>query len=145
MSACFSSLFSDLLHSVLWLILEGDECHVNVSLFFLSSFVNEFGMTAKNLGEMASVLKIIILSSNKNILLFRKRETWCMFFTVTRQLFYTLRVSLYEKWTPKILIVSVVKLIDFKLQTASKTPFREPSLAISHLLEFDLSPQKRVN
>ena len=41
--------------------------------------------------------------------------------------------------------MSVVKLIDFKLQTASKTPFREPSPAISHLLKFAFSPEKREN
>ena len=33
---------------------------------------------------------------------------------------------LYGKWTPKILIVLVVKLIGFKPQTASKTPFTIP-------------------
>ena len=44
---------------------------------------------------------------------------------------------------PKILIVSVVKLIDFKQQTASKAPFREPSTALSHLLKFASSPKKR--
>ena len=44
-----------------------------------------------------------------------------------------------------MLIVSVVKLIDFKPQTASKTPFREPSPAISHLLKFSFSPEKREN
>ena len=57
--------------------------------------------------------------------------------------FCTLRVPFYEKRMPKILIVSVVKLIDFKPQTASKTPFREPSPAISHLMKFAFSPQKR--
>ena len=41
------------------------------------------------------------------------------------------------------MIVSVVKLMDFKSQTASKTPFREPSLAISLLLKFAFSPEKR--
>ena len=41
------------------------------------------------------------------------------------------------------MIVPVVKLMGFKLQTASKTPFREPSLAISHLLKFAFSPEKR--
>ena len=61
-----------------------------------------------------------------------------MIFTVSRKLFCTLRVS-------KILIVSVVKLMDFKPQTASKTPFREPSPAISHLLKFAFSPEKREN
>ena len=58
-----------------------------------------------------------------------------MLFTVSRKLFCTLRVTLYEKLTPTILIVSVVKLMDFKMQAASKTPFREPSPAISHLLK----------
>ena len=43
------------------------------------------------------------------------------------------------------MIVSVVKLIDFKPQTASKTPFREPSPAISHLLKFAFSPKKIEN
>ena len=57
--------------------------------------------------------------------------------------FCTLRVPFYEKRMPKILIVSAVKLIDFKPQTASKTPFREPSPAISHLMKFAFSPQKR--
>ena len=33
--------------------------------------------------------------------------------------------------------------MDFKLQTASKTPFREPNSAISHLLKFAFSPEKR--
>ena len=33
--------------------------------------------------------------------------------------------------------------MDFKPQTASKTPFREPSPAISHLLKFSFSPEKR--
>ena len=42
----------------------------------------------------------------------------------------------------KYLIVSVVKLMDFKPQTVSKTPFREPSPAISHLLKFTFSPEK---
>ena len=41
------------------------------------------------------------------------------------------------------LIVSVVKVMDFKRQTASKTPFREPSPEISHLLKFAFSPEKR--
>ena len=45
--------------------------------------------------------------------------------------------------TPKILIVPVVKLIDFKPQTAAKTTFREPSPVISHLLKFSFSPEKR--
>ena len=39
--------------------------------------------------------------------------------------------------------MSVVKLMDFKPQTASKTPFREPSPAISHLLKFAFSPEER--
>ena len=39
--------------------------------------------------------------------------------------------------------VSAVKLKDFKPKTASKTPFREPSPAISHLLKFAFSPEKR--
>ena len=42
-----------------------------------------------------------------------------------------------------MLIVSVVKLMDFKPQTVSKTPFREPSLAILHLLKLAFSPEKR--
>ena len=33
--------------------------------------------------------------------------------------------------------------MDFKPQTDSKTPFREPSPAISHLLKFACSPEKR--
>ena len=33
--------------------------------------------------------------------------------------------------------------MDFELQTASKTPFKEPSPAISHLLKFAFSPEKR--
>ena len=41
------------------------------------------------------------------------------------------------------MIVSVVKLMDFKRQTASKTPFREPSLAILHLLKFAFNPEER--
>ena len=41
------------------------------------------------------------------------------------------------------MIVSVAKIMDFKPQTASKTPFREPSPAISHLLKFTFSPEKR--
>ena len=51
-------------------------------------------------------------------------------------------MPLYKKGTPKILIVSVVKLMDFKPQTTSKTPFREPSPAILHLLKFAFSPEK---
>ena len=39
--------------------------------------------------------------------------------------------------------MSVVKLMDFNPQTASKTPFREPSPAISHLLKFAFRPAKR--
>ena len=39
--------------------------------------------------------------------------------------------------------MSVVKLMDFKRQTASKTPFREPSPAILHLLKFAFNPEKR--
>ena len=39
-------------------------------------------------------------------------------------------------------MVSVVKLMDFKSQTTSKTPFREPSPAISHLLKLASSPEK---
>ena len=39
--------------------------------------------------------------------------------------------------------MSVDKLIDFKPQNASKTPFREPSSAISDLLKFAFSPKKR--
>ena len=35
--------------------------------------------------------------------------------------------------------------MDFNPQTASKTPFREPSPAISHLLKFAFSPEKREN
>ena len=66
-----------------------------------------------------------------------------MLLTLSRKLFFTLRVPLYEKWTQKILIVSVAELIDFKPQTAFKTPFREPSPAISHLLKFAFIPEKR--
>ena len=44
-----------------------------------------------------------------------------------------------------MLIVSVVKLVDFKPQTASKTPLREPCPAISHLLKFGFSLEKREN
>ena len=43
-----------------------------------------------------------------------------------------------------MLIVSVFKLMDFKPHTTSETPFREPSPAISHLLRFAFSPEKRV-
>ena len=35
--------------------------------------------------------------------------------------------------------------MDFKPQTASKTFFREPSPAISHLRKFAFSPEKREN
>ena len=35
--------------------------------------------------------------------------------------------------------------MDFNQQAASKTPFREPSPAISHLLKFAFSPEKREN
>ena len=35
--------------------------------------------------------------------------------------------------------------MDFNPQTASKTPFREPTPAISHLLKFSFSPEKREN
>ena len=35
--------------------------------------------------------------------------------------------------------------MDVKPQTVSKTPFREPSRAISHLLKSDFSPEKRGN
>ena len=45
----------------------------------------------------------------------------------------------------KLLIVSIVKLMDFEPQTASKATFREPSPAISHLLKFTFSPEKREN
>ena len=38
--------------------------------------------------------------------------------------------------------MSVVKLIDFKPQTASKTRFTEPSRAISHLRKCAFSPEK---
>ena len=43
------------------------------------------------------------------------------------------------------MIVLVVKLMDFKLQAASNTPFREPnpSPAISHLLKFPFRHEKR--
>ena len=37
----------------------------------------------------------------------------------------------------------VVKLVDFNPQTASKTFFREPSPAISYLLKFGFSAEKR--
>ena len=50
---------------------------------------------------------------------------------------------MYEKLAPKILIVPDVKLMDFNLQTASQSPFREPSPAISHLLKFAFSPEKK--
>ena len=40
------------------------------------------------------------------------------------------------------MIVSVVKLMHFKPQTASKTSFREPSPANSHLLKFAFSTEK---
>ena len=42
-------------------------------------------------------------------------------------------------------MVSAIKLMDFKLQTAFKAPFREPSPAVSHLLKFAFSPEKREN
>ena len=44
-----------------------------------------------------------------------------------------------------MLIVSVVKVMNFNPQTASKNPFREPSPAISHLLKFAFTPEKREN
>ena len=47
-----------------------------------------------------------------------------MLFTVSRKLFCNLRAMLYEKWITKLLIVSVVKVVDFKPQTVSKTLFR---------------------
>ena len=34
--------------------------------------------------------------------------------------------------------------MDFKLQTASKTPFSEPSLAILHLLKFSSSSENKL-
>ena len=39
--------------------------------------------------------------------------------------------------------MSVVKLMDFNRQNASKTSFREPTPAISHLLKFAFSPGKK--
>ena len=35
--------------------------------------------------------------------------------------------------------------MDFNPQTTSMTPFREPSPAISHILKFAFSPEKREN
>ena len=43
------------------------------------------------------------------------------------------------------MIVSIVKLMDFNPQIASKTPFREPSPAISYLLKFIFGPEEREN
>ena len=39
----------------------------------------------------------------------------------------------------------VVKLMDFKLQIASKISFRKPSPAISHVLKFAFCPENREN
>ena len=39
--------------------------------------------------------------------------------------------------------MSVVELMDFKPQAASKTSFGEPNPAISYLLKFAFSPEKR--
>ena len=77
--------------------------------------------------------KFFILLSNESILLFQKRSTCCMLFKVSKKLFGTFRVPMYEKWTLKMLIVSVVKFKDFKPQTDSKTPFGEPYPLILHL------------
>ena len=56
-----------------------------------------------------------------------------MLFKVSKKLFGTFRVPMYEKSTLKMLIVSVVKFKDFKPQTDSKTPFGEPYPLILHL------------
>ena len=39
--------------------------------------------------------------------------------------------------------MSVVKLMGFNPQIASKTPIREPSPAIPHLLKFAFSPENK--
>ena len=41
------------------------------------------------------------------------------------------------------MIVSIVKLMDFKPQTACNTLFREPSQVKSHLKKFVFSPKKK--
>ena len=68
-----------------------------------------------------------------------------MLFTASRRLFCILSELRYEKSTPKILTVSVVKLTNFKPQTVSKILFREPSPAISHLLKFAFSHEEIEN
>ena len=110
-STCFSRRFSKLLHSVLWLIFGCEECHINVFVDFLKFFYQWIwnGSQKCVFLEIASVLKIIILPSIEGVLLLWKQSTCCMLFTVSWKFFCTLRVSLYEKWTPKILIVCVVK------------------------------------
>ena len=62
-----------------------------------------------------------------------------MILSVSRKVFCTLRVLLYKKLATKILIVLVVKLMDFK------TPLREHSPVISLLLKLSFSPENRKN
>ena len=45
---------------------------------------------------------------NDSTLLFQKWRTCWILFTVSRKLFCSFRVPLYENWTPKVLIVSAV-------------------------------------
>ena len=55
-----------------------------------------------------SVLEIIIFPCNDSTLLFQKWRTCWILFTVSRKLFCSFRVLLYENWIPKVLIVSAV-------------------------------------
>ena len=91
---------------------------------------------------MPSVLKVIVFPSNETILSFKKRSTCCMIFITFRKLFCTLRVPLCKKYTHKILIVFAVKLLRLKPQSTTKALFREPTPAISHLLQLVLVSKK---
>ena len=65
-----------------------------------------------------------------------------MFFIVRKKFSCIFKFVWYEKWTPRIFIVSRVKSINFKPQTAFFTPFRDPIPANSHLPILGFKPEK---
>ena len=147
-SRFFKPPSSNLLQSVLWLILPFVEYHKKT--FWISFHFNiEFGTVASIdkyiVLEISNVLKIRILRSKVSILVFHTLRAFYIFLTVLQKLRSALVSLCYEKCIPSTLIASLVKSTVFKPQTASRSRFRGPKPAISHFAIFGFNSEKQEN
>ena len=91
--------------------------------------------------ETPKDLKTVVLPSKVNCLMRHNFKMFSIFTIFSQKSLSCSRFLLYEKWTPSIFTVSLLRLTHFMPQSVTWTPFRTPIPAISHFVLLGFNPE----